>query len=144
MYGDENWDWETPLEDIPGYVGIVFDDLIEFSEGLMPLIGFDFCLYGRMADELDVLKRYILVDFGLGPSNISFEAHSIQEIISCIPCVASFYDCPPNQGPGSGSGYIFLLNEGSALTQAKGEAQALRNALDEDFEILKIKLSKSK
>jgi hypothetical protein len=136
MHNDDVFEDETPVDQIPGYVGIVFDDFIEFTEGLTPLIGFDFRLYGIMADELDVLRRSVVVDFGSGPSTISFEAHSIHGIVSSIPCIEALYDCPSNQGPAGAAGHIFLLDEGTALAKATACAQSLRVSLDEDFKSL--------
>ena len=54
-HSDTEWEDETPVEEIPGYLGFIFDGFLELSDGLLPLKGFDFVLYGIMADELDEL-----------------------------------------------------------------------------------------
>ncbi len=129
---------DIPVEETPGYVGHIFDEFMIFSDGLLPLKGFDFHLYGQMADELDALQRDKEVDFGAGPVKIRFDAYSIQEIVTSIPCVDAIYDCPPDQGPAGGAGHIFLLDEGALLAQATACAEVLRAALDKDFKSLEV------
>lgn len=138
MQNDDDYDFETPIEETPGYVGHIFDDYIDFSDSLKPLIGFDFRLYGQMADELGAMDRCLEIDFGGGPASIGFSAYSIHEVVSAIPSVDAIYDCPPNQGPAGGSGHIFLLQDGATLEEALVCAQILRAALDKDFQSLEI------
>ena len=136
MKNDDDYDYETPVEETPGYVGHIFDDFIDFSDGLKPLIGFDFQLYGQMADELGDLDRCLEVDFGNGLASVCFSAYAVHEIVSAIRCIDAIYDCPPNQGPAGGSGHIFLLQDGAALSEATACAHVLRAALDKDFQSL--------
>jgi hypothetical protein len=137
MDEDETYDDETPIEETPGYLGHIFDDFISFSGGLKALDGFDFSLYGTMAYELGQLVRQIEVQFDPEPSQLRFEAGSVSEIVSAISLVVAVYYCPPGQGPAGGSGYIFILEDGAALSECERQAQILRNALDEDFEKLR-------
>lgn len=90
-----------------------------------------------MADEMGQLDRQIEVQFDPEPSQLRFEAYSVSEIVSAVPLVVAVYDCPPGQGPAGGSGYIFVLEDGGALSECEKQAQILRNALDEDFEKLR-------
>ena len=136
MYGDPDWDYETPVEEIPGYVGLIFDGFLELSDGLLPLKGFDFVLYGIMADELDELTRHLEIDFGSGVTSVSFEARAVNEIVSSIPSVDAIYDCPPNQGRAAGSGYMFLLADGFTIEETTKAAAILRTAIDADFATL--------
>ena len=133
---EDSYDDETPVEETPGYVGHIFDDFIDFGEGLKPLEEFDFSLYGIMADELGFSERQLEVDFGNGPTSISFEAYSLNGIVETIPGVEAIYDCPPNQGPAGGSGYIFVLREGFTVEESVAAAKVLRSALDSDFRIV--------
>jgi hypothetical protein len=130
---------QTPVEETPGYVGYIFDNYIDFSDGLKPLEGFNFTLYGEMADALDALERRLEIDFGTGISTVSFDAYSVHEIVGSIPSVDAIYDCPPDQGPAGGSGYIFTLASGCALEDLTLFAQKMRDALDADFSALDIK-----
>jgi hypothetical protein len=130
---DDDYDYETPVEETPGYLGHLFDEFIVFDEGLKPLEGFDFRRYAGLADELDALNRQLEIDFGDGPKVISFDAYSIHEIVASIPFVDAIYDCPPDQGPASGAGHIFVLNGEQPLDEITGAARALRSALDADL-----------
>ena len=139
---EDSYDDETPVEETPGYVGHIFDDSIDFGEGLKPLEGFDFSLYGIMADELGFPDRQLEVDFGNGPTGISFQAFSLNEIVEFIPAVDAIYDCPPNQGPAGGSGYIFILREGFTVEESVAAAKVLRSALDSDFRVVEVAYEK--
>lgn len=130
---DEDYDYETPVEETPGYLGHLWDEFIVFDEGLKPLEGFDFRRYGGVADEVNALNRKLEIDFGDGPKIISFDAYSIHEIIGSIPFVAAIYDCPPDQGPAAGAGYIFVIDDGYTLAEATAAARILRSALDADL-----------
>ncbi|MEP4700728.1 MAG: hypothetical protein ABJZ79_06195 [Parasphingorhabdus sp.] len=140
---EDSYDDETPVEETPGYVGHIFDDFIDFDEGLKPLEGFDFSLYGIMADELGFPDRQLEVDFGNGPTSISFEAFSLTEILEFIPAVDAIYNCPPNQGLAGGSGYIFVLREGFTVEESIAAAKALRSALDSDFRVVEATYEKT-
>lgn len=133
---DEDYDYETPVEETPGYLGHLWDEFIVFDEGLKPLEGFDFRRYGGLADEVNALNRKLEIDFGDGPKVISFDAYSIHEIVGSIPFVDAIYDCPPDQGPASGAGHIFVLNGEQPLDDITGAARVLRSALDTDFSAL--------
>ena len=41
MNDEDDYDYEPPVEETPGYVGHIFDDFIDLGEGLKPLEGFD-------------------------------------------------------------------------------------------------------
>jgi hypothetical protein len=50
------------------------------------------------------------------------------------------YDCPPDQGPAGGSGYIFVGADAYAgLGSVEEHAKTLRKALEIDYEILREK-----
>lgn len=126
-------DQTARVEETPGYVGHVFDEFVVFEEGLKPLEGFDFSRYGQLADEIDLPTRRIEIDFGHGSEAIEFEAYAINEIVASLPFIDAIYDCPPNQGPAGGAGYIFVLDEGHNLAEVAAAAEILRSALDEDL-----------
>ncbi|WP_170773966.1 hypothetical protein [Ruegeria lacuscaerulensis] len=116
MTGAEDaFDDETPVEETQGYVGHIFDDFIDFGEGLKPLEEFDFSFYGIMADELGLSERKLEVDFGNGSTSISFEAYSLNEIVETILAVEAIYECPANQGPAGGSGSFSFFAKVSPL-----------------------------
>lgn len=130
---DEDYDYGTPVEETPGYLGHLWDEFIFFDEGLKPLEDFDFRRYAGLANEVDALNRKLEIDFGDGPKVISFDAYSIHEIVGSIPFVDAVYDCPPDQGPAAGAGHIFVIDEGHTLAEATAAAKTLRSALDADL-----------
>ena len=136
---EEAYDHDTLIEETLGYIGHIFDGFLSFSDGLKALDGFDFSLYGIVADELGQLDRQVEVQFDpdTGPMQLNFDAYSVSEIVGAIPHVVAVYDCPPGQGPASGSGYIFVLKDGATRSECERQAQILRDALDEDFEKLR-------
>lgn len=129
--GDE-YDWETPIEETPGFLGIVFDDMNEFGDGLAPLRGFDFSEYGILADELGLNEIRLNLNFGGEHVTAKFGPFEINKIVACIPSVEAIYDCPPGQGPAGGAGYIFRLSSG-AIEETIQNATVLRAALDADL-----------
>jgi hypothetical protein len=137
MNDDEAYDYTTPIEERPGYLGDMFDNFLSFSDELKALDGFDFRLYGVMADELGQRDRELEVQFAACSLQVTFEAYSVSAIVGSMPAVVAVYDCPPDQGPAAGSGYIFVLKNGAKLSDCERQAQNLRRALDEDFEKLR-------
>ncbi len=133
---DDDYDYETPVEETPGYIGHQFDEFIVFDEGLKPLEGFDFRQYAGLADELDALQRQLEIDFGDGPKVISFDAYAIHEIVASIPSVDAIYDCPPDQGPAGGAGHVFVFNGAQTLAEITIAAKALRSVLNSDLSAL--------
>lgn len=136
MHNNEDYDYDTPVEETPGYLGHRFDEFIVFDEVLRPLEGFDFPEYASLADELDALQRRLEIDFGDGPTVISFDAYAIHEIVASIPSVDAIYDCPPDQGPAGGSGHIFVFNGVQTLVEVTVAAKALRSVLNSDLTAL--------
>ena len=102
-------------------------------------MGFDFDLYGEMADELGIAQRTLEIDFGNGRTQINFDACASNEIVEAIPSVQALYDYPPNQGLASGSGYIFVLRSGFTLEETNAYAHSLRATLDSDYGEIKAK-----
>jgi hypothetical protein len=52
----------------------------------------------------------------------------------------AIYDCPPDQGPAGGSGYVFVLRDNWQSDPPLSEqVSALRKALEKDYEILRQK-----
>ena len=46
------------------------------------------------------------------------------------------YDCPPDQGPAGGSGYVFFKVDGYSDQDVLNEANELYKALRSDYELL--------
>ena len=129
---DDQFDGEGP-EQIPGYLGIIWDGQSAFGPALGALEGFDFWGYAQVAHELEDTWRRLVVDFGTGATELRFEVDAIDEIVGSIPGVDAIFDCPEGQGPAGGSGYLLILASGFAAADVTQAAQRLRVALDSDF-----------
>ena len=136
---DNELDETIPVEETPGYVGNVFDGefMAGSGDGLGSLSGFDWSYYLIMADELGETRRKLTIEEDGGLREILVEATSIEEIVDALPSVEASYDCPPDQGPAGGSGYIFVVAEGFSITDVSKSASALKQVLDVDFEVLR-------
>jgi hypothetical protein len=137
---DYPFDPEVPVEETSGYLGHVFDDHdISLGPELDLLSEFDWKEYEMMASELDKLDRCLTMDIEGAVLSVSAKACFINEFIDGLPSVEAIYDCPPDQGPAGGSGYVFIENDGyqSDIPLIK-QVSALREALEKDYEILRL------
>src|SRR5438045_1402522 len=100
---DDDYDYETPVEETPGYIGYVFDREFTAGEGLAPLQDFDWSKYTLMAVELDKTARNLVIQVGVNKLEINTDASSIEGLVGALPSVVAVFDCPPSQGPAGGS-----------------------------------------
>jgi len=136
---DDYSDDEGP-EQIPGFLGLIFDGDAAFEAALTPLSGFDFWTYAQLADELEAFERRVLVDFGRGATELCFDARSVEEIAGAIPAVDALYDCPDDQGPAGGAGHVLVMADGFSDSDVTRAALSLRAALDADLAAMAARL----
>ena len=129
---DDYSDDEGP-EQIPGFLGLIFDGHVAFEAALAPLSGFDFWTYAQLANELEAIDRRVLVDFGSGATELCFGADSVDQIVGAIPAVNALYDCPDHQGPAGGAGHVLVMADGFSDIDVTRAALGLRAALDSDL-----------
>ena len=130
---DYPFDPEQPVEETPGYLGHIFDDYISFGSELAALSDFDWQGYANMALEIDRCDRCLSLDLGDTKFLVRADASRINEFLDQLPSVEAIYDCPPNQGPAGGSGYVFVIAENCpAPEKISQQAAALRKALEID------------
>ena len=140
---DENesyeFDPDVQVEMTPGYLGYVFDDYFKFGPELETLFSFDWKQYESMAIELKKDNRHLVVDLGDQKIDVKADAFKINEFLDHLPSVEAIYDCPQDQGPAGGSGYVFVASNSYYLEHDKirSHAVALKKALEEDYEILR-------
>ncbi|GAA6159163.1 hypothetical protein NBRC116589_13370 [Ruegeria sp. HU-ET01832] len=134
-YTDENGD-PIPVEETPGYLGNIFDGEFMTGEELAPLYDFDWAGYATMADELGALYRRLQFQCESETIDLQADPYSVETFISALPSVAALYDCPPDQGPAGGSGWVFVMVDGWDLEQVKAHVQVLKTVLDADFDAL--------
>jgi hypothetical protein len=122
------------------YLGHIFDDYIAFDHELGVLSDFEWKEFENMASELDELDRCLTLEIDGKEIAIRADASRINEFLDELPTVEAIYDCPPDQGPAGGSGFVFVAAEsyaGSGKTEE--HAKALRTALEVDYESLREK-----
>jgi len=129
---DNYTDDEGP-EQIPGFLGLIFDGNAAFEAALAPLKGFDFWTYAQLADKSEAVERCIVVDFGSGANELCFDASSVEQIVAAIPAVDALYDCPDDQGPAGGAGHVLVMADGFSDLDVTRAALGLRAALDSDL-----------
>lgn len=135
VYEDEFGDPILP-HDLPGYLGMIWDGQLDLSGSLGRLAGFDWDGYYYLFDELGITDRKIILNLSNTSSECEIEPWCHEAILGLLPCVAAVRDCPPDQGPASGSGYIFLKADGFTDADVLFQANKLYDALNADFGIL--------
>ena len=98
-------DYETPVEEFPGYVGHTWDG--EFFPGpeLEALSSFDWDAYRELIDETNRPRQLGMALAG-GTLEVSINAYDgIASLLDQCPSVEVWLDAgPPDAGPASGSG----------------------------------------
>jgi hypothetical protein len=135
----EDWehdDYETPIENYPGYLGLCLEGTFMPDVDLKELEGFDFRHYARLLEDFGQ-DRTIHVAFGATTHTIVFEwwsYPSVTEILDKLPTVKVLSDNgPPNAGPGCGGAVVFFQAEGTSNEDLAESISALRRALDADL-----------
>jgi hypothetical protein len=129
----ESDDYDTQLEDTPGYLGMSWDG--EFFPGpeLKPLAGFDWSTYCELAQYADA-ARSLTVELRSGPVTVEFgSSDNVAYLLDVLPSLCVYRDLGPSDGFAAGSGYIFLLGEGATLKDLEADLGALIAALEEDL-----------
>ncbi len=133
MIEPDNYTDDEGPEQIPGFLGLIFDGNAAFEAALAPLKGFDFWTYAQLADKSEAVERCIVVDFGSGATELCFQADSVDQIVGAIPAVDALYDCPDHQGPAGGAGHVLVMADGFSDIDVTRAALGLRAALDSDL-----------
>jgi hypothetical protein len=134
-----SFDPDLPIEETPGYLGHIFDDYVSFDLDLISLSEFDWSEYSNMASEIDKLERCLTLNLIGTEISIIANASQINTFLDKLPSINAIYDCPPDQGPAGGSGYVFLLcDDWKSYAPLSEQISALREALEIDYEILRL------
>ena len=138
------FDTERPLEEqVVGYLGSTWDgDIAEYKPPISSLCNFDFTEYFSLMDELEVSERTLECKFAKKRIKLHIEAYQeIHSIIDLLPSVDCMYDCPPDQGPAAGSGYIFSIGTNWHSRYVKKQAEKLTKSLSDDMCKMKVELA---
>ncbi len=131
MRADDSEDYETAIEEWPGYLGHSWDGELFLGPELQRLSQFDWSAYEELepGDE-----RELLVHLGDGSKMLKLDAFlNVALLLDGLPSVEVTKDNgPPNAGPGSGGGYIFCLAENASLERLRADVGALIAALEAD------------
>lgn len=132
-----NDDYETPIEEYPGYIGYSWDRNFVPGPELTALKDFDWRTYSQRIDEAGG-SRTIKVPLENEVLALTFDAYDdIANLLDQLPAVEVYKDDgPPNQGPAGGSGFVFVLKDDATLKELSEQIAALRQSLDVDFSLL--------
>jgi hypothetical protein len=101
-------DEETPIEEYPGFLGMSWDGIFYPGPKLEVLKDFEWNELWELVDENG--DQELVVSFTEGPQSIKLEAWGREEkLLDQVPGIDVFFDAgPPDAGPASGSGYIYI------------------------------------
>jgi hypothetical protein len=130
----DNADYETPIEEYPGYIGYSWDGAFIPGPELTVLQNFDWSTYSERVDEAGG-SRTIKVALEGEVLNLTYEAYDDPAyLLDQLPAVEVYKDDgPPDQGPAGGSGFVFVLKDDYTLEELSKQIAALRQSLDVDF-----------
>ena len=138
VYEDEFGDPILP-HDLPGYLGMIWDGELDLSGSLGRLADFGWDDYYYLFDELGIADRKVIFDIQNRTFEVEIEPWCTQVVLDSLPCIVAIDDCPSDQGPASGSGYIFLKADGFTGSDVLHQANKLCDALIADFVVLQAK-----
>jgi hypothetical protein len=136
MYIWDNDDYETPIEDYPGYLGLSCDGTFLCGTELKPLES-DFSEYSELVDESGGERR-LSIALPSGDVAISFSAYDdIAETLDQLPTVrVNLHNDPAGAGPASSVVYSFFIEDGVSQTELEPGVAALVAALKSDLTAL--------
>ncbi len=129
MEDDEDVD-ETPVEEMPGILGYKWDDwdFVVLDRCLSAIAKIDLQEFQEAQEVGDGFKLEVQTSAGLKIVEIGW-SDSIFPIFGELQSISVVLDCPPNQGPAGGSGYLFFLADGSTTDDVKRDVDSFCTAL---------------
>jgi hypothetical protein len=136
MKKDESGDYETPVEEWPGYIGMSWDGQLSLEPELQKLDEFDWDAYRDLAPTEE---RELSVHLRTGARRIKWDINSdIALLLDELPSIDVTMDSgPEDAGPASGSGYIFCLANNTSPEDLDSDVSALLAALNADLQTFK-------
>ena len=128
MEEDDDVD-KMPLEEISGILGYQWDDFdfVVLDPCLSAIAEIDLLELQEAQEIAEGFKLEVLTSEGL--KIIEIDTYGpIFPIFGELPSLAVEFDCPPNQGPVGGAGYLFFL-AGSTTDDVKREVDTFCAAL---------------
>jgi hypothetical protein len=129
MEDDEDVD-ETPIEELPGILGYQWDDFdfVVLDPSVAAIAEIDLRAFQEAQDIAEGFCLEFQTSAGLKQVEIG-EYGSVFPVFCELSSIYVLLDCPPNQGPAGGSGYLFFLADGSTTDDVKREVESFCAAL---------------
>lgn len=127
---EDNEDVEqTPVEELPGILGYQWDDFdfVALDPCLSAITEIDLREIQEAQEVAEGFKLEVLTSEGLKIIEIGTYG-PIFPIFGDLPSLVVEFDCPPNQGPAGGAGYLFFL-AGLTTKDVKREVDSFCAAL---------------
>ena len=131
-------DWtnpEVPIEEYPGYVGVLIDNELFAEPELAVIEGFDWSGYEELLFEYGNPRSIELAGLAktLRCDRDNCDLLSLLDQLSSLQVLRD--DAEP-EGPASAAIYVFAIADGFEVDQLRLETRALRAALDADMKEL--------
>lgn len=123
---------ETPVEELPGILGYQWDDFdfVSLSEATSSLTA---DLVRDFDEQASYLTKNLPVKVRVGLAEIDVAVEPGERLIGlldALPAVDVLIDCPPDQGPSGGAGYLVFIADGHTLEQAGQQIAAFVGAME--------------
>ena len=133
-------DYETPIEEYPGYLAVEWDesDLLTDTPELLEFWREMWCAYSEILVDED-LERDIVVQLPSGPTQVHISADTkLAPVLDQLPNFDVYFDSGPDDaGPASGSGYVICLGDGASMEDVKRAIAALADAVCADDKVVR-------
>lgn len=123
---------DTPVEELPGILGYQWDDFdfVSLSEATSSLTA---DLVRDFDEQASYLTKKLPVKVNVGSAEIDFAIEPGERLIGlldALPAVDVQIECPPDQGPSGGAGYLVFLADDHTLEQARQQIAAFLGAME--------------
>ncbi len=119
---------QIPIEELPGILGYKWDDhdFVALDPCVSSIANIDL---RALQEAIDIDEFFIEIQTIEGIKKIEIDWYgSIFPIFGELPSLAVVLDCPPDQGPAGGAGYLFFL-AGSTTDEVKLEVDSFCSEL---------------
>ena len=121
---------QIPVEELPGILGYQWDDFdfVVLDPCVAAIADIDLRAFQEAQDIVEGFWLDVQTSKGLEKIEIG-EYGSIFPVFGELPSLAVELDCPPNQGPAGGAGYLFFLLDGATTDDVKRDVDSFCAAL---------------
>jgi hypothetical protein len=133
MHRINDWNYETPIDEYPGFLGYELDGMVTMVDALQHLattwVHFQVGYKATDQEPVEISVRSRNMSYAV---TIDADNHwSFANILDQIPAFEVLIDDgPPDAGPAAGRTYVFVMGAGWSYADVKGIAEGLRIALN--------------